>query len=117
MISDSGLIVISWIVISGTVITMPRNVFHSEQRHVDRSRERAVPDFPALHEELYRHRLLALQLVREESALCISGGAGNRMWRCARSTNPVRRVSLTRPVPRFRYTIRLPATSGQRRCS
>ena len=33
-----------------------------EQRPVDRSRERAVPDFPSLHEELQRHRHLTLQL-------------------------------------------------------
>ena len=37
-----------------------------EQRPVDRSRERAVPDFPSLHEELQRHRHLTLQLAWEE---------------------------------------------------
>ena len=37
-----------------------------EQRPVDRSRERAVPDFPALHEELQQHRHLTLQLAWEE---------------------------------------------------
>jgi transposase len=37
-----------------------------EPRPVDRSGERAVPDFPALHEELQRHRHLTLQLAWEE---------------------------------------------------
>ena len=37
-----------------------------ELRPVDRSGERAVPDFPALHEELQRHRHLTLQLAWEE---------------------------------------------------
>jgi transposase len=37
-----------------------------EQRPVERSAERAVPDFPALHEELQQHRHLTLQLAWEE---------------------------------------------------
>jgi transposase len=37
-----------------------------KQRPVDRSGERAVPDFPSLHQELQRHRHLTLQLAWEE---------------------------------------------------
>ena len=102
-----------------------------EQRPVDRLSGACCPDFPTLHEELQRHRHLTLQLAWEEyrqtnpdgyrysrfCELCTSGGAGSRMWFCARSTSPARKVSSTGPVQRFRCTIRLPARSGQRRCS
>lgn len=37
-----------------------------ERRPIDRSRERALPDFPSLHEEFQRHPHLTLQLAWEE---------------------------------------------------
>ena len=102
-----------------------------ERRVVKRLPEQVLPDFPALHSQLQQHRHLTLQLAWEEyrqvhpergmaTLVFVSSTsvrAGSKMWFFARYTNRVRRDSSTGPVPRFQYTIQLPARSGLRHFS
>jgi len=74
-------------------------------RHPIERRQRALPDFPALHEQFQQHRHLTLQLAWEEyrqvhpdgygySRFCelYGGSFGSRTWFCARTTRLARRV-------------------------
>jgi transposase len=100
------------------------------QQVVKRLSEQVLPDFAALHAELQQHPHLTLQLAWEEYRQVHPEGYGYsrfcelyQRWRGKQDVvlrqvhKPGEKGSWTGPVQRFRYTIRLPAKSGQPRCS
>jgi len=101
-----------------------------EQRRFARPRERVLPDFPSLHEQLHQHPHLTLQLAWEEYRQVHPEGYGYSRfcelygrWRRKQDVvlrqehKPGEKDSSTGPEPRSPCTIRSAERSGKLRCS